>query len=155
MEPFGIYGFESMSNSQKIQMLAKQFLSDGRERSVAEIKDYITGIYPNQFTIGTWSGAIRSLVTGNPNIHCTRRGYYQYHADAGQPANKEERMLITAKEILQSAQARLGALVSGIDMTTASDELVQLGLKLRACRKAISQQEEILNLIGVAGQEPQ
>lgn len=68
------------SNAEEVRYFAKKLLEDGQEHSVQEIKDFVTSHseHSQDFTIGMYAGALRSLVQNSNGRYITvKRGKYQ------------------------------------------------------------------------------
>ncbi|MCA0972243.1 hypothetical protein LCM20_16665 [Halobacillus litoralis] len=64
------------SNAEEIKYYVKQFLQDGKEKSLKEIKEYIHSQTDTEFTQGNFSGTMRELVERQGYTN-TKRGYYK------------------------------------------------------------------------------
>lgn len=75
-----MYRSKFSSNAEELRYYAEQLLEDGQEHSVQEIKDYVKchSEHSEDFTIGMYSGALRSLVqNSNGKYAIVKRGKYQ------------------------------------------------------------------------------
>ena len=82
VEQGGVHMYKSKfsSNAEELRYFAELLLEDGQEHSVQEIKDFVKchSEHSEDFTIGMYSGALRSLVqNSNGKYAIVKRGKYQ------------------------------------------------------------------------------
>lgn len=64
------------SNAEEIRYYTKELLSDNKEHTVQEIKEYVSKQSIKEFTDGTYSGSLRDLVAKEDGYENPRRGIY-------------------------------------------------------------------------------
>lgn len=68
---------EQISNAKEIKGLYKELLSDGQIHSRKELFAYASGISGKRYTDGMLTGALRTLVTDDPDYECVDRARYR------------------------------------------------------------------------------
>ena len=98
-----MYRSKFSSNAEELRYYAEQLLEDGQEHSVQEIKEYVKchSEHSEDFTIGMYSGALRSLVqNSNGKYAIVKRGKYQ---------------LINAREMVKEESALKNKIMDMLD----------------------------------------
>ena len=121
------------SHPQLLMRLMKELLRDEQEHSLMEMKQTIMQQTGEEYSHGTWAGAVRRLTETWNGCRAVRRGVYQYLPPAvlQEAEDTAAQLKREAAAVLLRAQEQLTKLADRVNIVEAEESELKMALCLR------------------------